>query len=554
MIRKILLGIIIVMALGLGAGGGYWYGMERGNNDSMVIAGTSEKKPLFYRNAMNPGVTSPVPAQDSMGMDYIPVYAEEDKPKKEPKILFYRNPMNPEITSPTPVKDSMGMDYIPVYAEEDEPKKERQVLFYRNPMNPNITSQAPAQDSMGMDYIPVYAEEDSGNDTEPEGTVNIDAVTVQNIGVRTAIAEQRNLSHDIRAVGRVDYDEERLTRLHPKTDGWVEKLYIDKTGEFVKKDSILLGLYSPQLVTSQQEYLLALNNREILKDSTFKDIREGADQLIQSTRERLTLLDVPEHQIRDLEKTRKIKKSLHIHSPFSGMVMKVGAREGQYVTPTTELYMLADLSNIWVYVDIYENEMPWVKIGDAALMEVAAIPGEVFTGKVTYIYPYMKAKTRTNQIRLEFDNQDLRLKPEMFANVTVKASPQLDAVLVPSEAIVRSGIREQVFVVREPGKFEPRVVTLGVSAEGMTQIISGVKPGEEVVTSSQFLIDSESKLREATAKMLKALTNNSKNKAKGSEAGANSEITPDHEAMQETDRSSMQGHESGQNDETSHKH
>lgn len=413
-----------------------------------------------------------------------------------------------------------------------------------------------------MDYIPVYAEEDSDSDEEPDGTVSIDAVTVQNIGVRTVFAEQRNLSHDIRALGKVDYDEERLTRLHPKTDGWIEKLYIDKTGEFVKKDTILLGLYSPQLVTSQQEYLLALNNSEILKDSPFKDIREGAIQLARSTRERLQMLDVPEHQISALEKTREIKKSLHIHSPFSGMVMKVGVREGQYVTPTTELYMLADLSNIWVYVDIYENEIPWVNVGDTAEMEVASIPGEVFTGKVTYIYPYMKATTRTNQIRLEFDNRDLRLKPEMFANVTIKASQQVNAVLVPSEAIVRSGTRNQVFVVSAPGKFEPRLVTLGVSAEGMTQILSGVEPGEEVVTSSQFLIDSESKLREATSKMMKGQATDSKNKAKENEMGAISESTDDHEAMQEMDHSAMQemdhstmqDHESDQEDETNHKH
>ena len=522
--RKIFLVITVIIALVLAAGSGYWYALRQGqdDNDLSVSKESMGKEPLFYRNAMNPGVTSPEPAKDSMGMDYVPVYAEEDKPKKE-----------------------------------------RQVLFYRNPMNPNITSPAPAKDTMGMDYIPVYAEEDSGSDEEPDGTVNIDAVTVQNIGVRTALAERRNLSHDIRAVGRVDYDEERLTRLHPKTDGWVEKLYIDKTGEFVKKGTILLGLYSPQLVTSQQEYLLALNNREILKDSHFKDISEGAIQLVHSTRERLQLLDVPEHQISELEKTRKIKKSLHIHSPFTGMVMKIGAREGQYVTPTTELYMLADLSNIWVYVDIYENEMPWVSIGDTALMEVASIPGEVFTGKVSYIYPYLEAKTRTNQIRLEFDNRDLRLKPEMFANVTVKASPQVDAVLVPSEAIVRSGIRNQVFVVRAPGKFEPRLVTLGVSAEGMTQILAGVESGEEVVTSSQFLIDSESKLREATAKMMKVLEADSRNKAKESETGAISETTDDHEAMQdhgskmdqqEMDHSTMQDHKSGQNDETSHKH
>ncbi len=423
--KKIVLGIIIIIALGLGVIGGYWYGVDKGNNDNHVMAssGNATKKPLFYRNPMNPEITSPVPASDAMGMDYIPVYAEDD----------------------------------------------------------------------------------SGGDGEPDGTVNIDAVTVQDIGVRTARVEQRSLSHEIRAMGRVAYDEERLARLHPKTEGWIENLFVDETGELVKKDTILLGLYSPQLVTSQQEYLLALNNREILKASPFQDIREGADQLVHSTLERLHLLDVPEHQIRELEQTRKIKKSLHIHSPFNGTVMKVGAREGQYVTPTTELYMLADLTNIWVYVDIYENEMPWVAIGDTAQMEVAGIPGEVFTGKVTYIYPYLEAKTRTNQIRLEFDNQDLRLKPEMFANVTLQARPQEDAVLVPSEAIVRSGIRNQVFVVRAPGKFEPRLVTLGVSAEGMTQILEGVKPGEEVVTSSQFLIDSESKLREATAKMMRGL-------------------------------------------------
>ncbi len=428
------------------------------------------------------------------------------------KVLFYRNPMNPAVTSPVPAKDEMGMDYIPVYAEEKKPK-EKKVLFYRNPMNPAVTSPVPAKDEMGMDYIPVYAEEDSGNNKEPVGTVTIDPVTVQNIGVRTARAEQRSLSHKIYAVGRVTYDEERLTRLHPKTNGWIDEIFVDKTGEFVKKDTILLGLYSPQLVSSQQEYLLALNNRESLENSPFEDIRKGAEELVRSSRERLELLDVPEHQIRELEKTRKIKKSLHIHSPFDGIVMKVGVRDGQYVTPATELYMLADLSKIWVYVDIYENELPWVRPGDTAEMKVEAIPGKVFIGKVTYIYPYLESKTRTNRIRLEFNNQDLKLKPNMFANVTLKTSRQVNAVVVPSEAIIRSGIDDQVFVVRAPGKFEPRKVILGVSSDGLTQLLSGVKPGEEVVTSSQFLIDSESKLREATAKMMEVLQSEARDKA-----------------------------------------
>ncbi len=383
-------------------------------------------------------------------------------------------------------------------------KGERKILFYRSPMNPTVTSKVPAKDNMGMDYVPVYADE-AGGAKEPPGTVTIDPVTEQDIGVRTARVVRRTLSREIHAVARVTYDEERLARLHPKTEGWIDKLYVDKTGEPVTKDTILLSFYSPQLVSSQQEYLLALKNNEALKDSPFKDIRKGARDLVMSSRERLELLDVPEQQIIDLEVTRKVKKNLQIHSPFNGIVMKVGIRDGQYVTPATELYMLADLRKIWVYVDIYENNMPWVRLGDTARMTVEAIPGKVFTGKVTYIYPYMERKTRTNRIRLEFDNRDLELKPEMYAKVTLKANRQVNAVVVPAAAIIRSGISDQVFVVRAPGKFEPRKVTLGVSAEGLTQILSGVKPGEEVVTSSQFLIDSESSLREATAKMMEVM-------------------------------------------------
>ncbi len=387
----------------------------------------------------------------------------------------------------------------------DTKEQARKPLFYRNPMNPEITSPVPAQDSMGMDYVPVYAEDDTGGD-EPAGTVKIDPVTVQNIGVRTAIAEQRALSRHIRAMGRVAYNEERLSRLHPKIKGWIEKLRIDKTGSQVNKDDILLSIYSPQLVSSQEEYLLALKNQQVLADSPFKDIRQGANDLVKISRERLELLDVPEHQIRELEQSRKIKKYIHIHSPFSGIVMKVGVREGQYVTPQTELYMLADLSKVWVYADIYEYELPWVKDGDPVEIQLTGVPGKIFKGRLAYIYPYAEAKTRTVKVRLEFDNKDLLLKPDMFAEVTIHASRQINAVVIPAEAVVRSGTREQVFVVREPGKFEPRDVKVGVTTDGMTQIVKGVKAGEKVVSSATFLIDSESKLREATAKMLEAAT------------------------------------------------
>ena len=459
----------VLIALVLGGGGGYWVA------NYLVREGAV--------SAVDTGMTS-----------------------TEPKVLFYRNPMNPAITSPVPAQDEMGMDYLPVFAEQDQPNKQPEVLFYRNPMNPAITSPVPAQDEMGMDYLPVYAEQDVRADNAPVGTVSIDPVMVQNIGVRTTVAVQQTLSREIRAVGRVDFDEERLSQLHPKTEGWIEQLFIDKTGEPIEKDTILLSIYSPQLVTSQQEYLLALNSLDALKESPYEEIRSGAEQLVSSSRERLELLDVPEHQIHELEHTRSIKKYLHIHSPFDGVIINIGAREGQFVTPATELYKIADLSRVWVFADVYESEVSWIQSGDPVEMKLAAFPGKAFSGRVGYIYPYAEASTRTIKVRLEFDNPDLLLKPDMFADVTILAQRKVDAIVIPAEAVVRSGEREQVFVVREPGKFEPRVVRLGVSSRGMVQVIEGVAAGEEVVTSSQFLIDSESKLREVTAKMLKMLS------------------------------------------------
>ncbi|MFZ2312713.1 MAG: efflux RND transporter periplasmic adaptor subunit, partial [Methylobacter sp.] len=210
----------------------------------------------------------------------------------------------------------------------------RQPLFYRNPMNPSVTSAVPAKDAMGMDYVPVYADDEGS-----AGSVKIDAVTMQNMGVRTATAKKTLLSHTVRAVGRVSYDEERIVRLHPKTEGWIETLRVDKTGQRVKKNDDLLSIYSPQLVASQQEYVLALNNLKVLEKSPIEDIRRGAEELAKSSLERLKLLDVPAHQLHELTDSHVIKKNLHIHTPADGIVINIGAREGQFVTPETELYM-----------------------------------------------------------------------------------------------------------------------------------------------------------------------------------------------------------------------
>lgn len=419
-------------------------------------------------------------------------------------ILFYKHPMNGEITSPVPAKDDMGMDYIPVYAEADK-SETTQILFYRNPMNAEITSPVPAKDDMGMDYLPVYAESDQG-DSLAVGTVKIDGVTTQNIGVRTTKAIEFSMSHTVRAVGRVAYDEEKMVRLHPKTEGWIEEMVVDKTGQWVKNDTDLLSIYSPQLVASQEEYLLALKNVKALEKSPIDTIRYGAEALLNSSRERLKLLDFPAHQMVELDKTHKVKKSIHIHSPKEGIVMNIGAREGQFVSPKTELYMIADLRKVWVYANIYEYELPWVKEGDSVDMQLVGIPGRIFKGHLAYIYPYAEAKTRTIKVRVVFDNPELLLKPNMFADLTIHANPQAKTVVIPSEAVVRSGSRNQVFVVRDKGKFEPRIVSLGLESNGKIAILDGVKVGEEVVTSGQFLIDSESKLREATAKMLELMS------------------------------------------------
>lgn len=373
-------------------------------------------------------------------------------------------------------------------------------LFYRNAMNPSVTSPVPTKDAMGMDYVPVYADESAG--TSVMGTVTIDPVIVQNIGVRTSFAERKSMSRTIRAAGRVDFDEERIARLHPKVKGWIEKIKVDKTGETVKKGDVLISIYSPKLVSTQQEYLLALNNFNALKDSPFDDVRRGAKEMVASSRERLLLLDVAEHQIKELERTRKIKKTLHIHTPVNGTVTRIGSRQGQYVTLKTELYMIVDLNKVWVYADIYEYELPWIKVGDDVEMTLASVPGKTFTGSLGYIYPYSESKTRTTKVRIVFDNQDNTLRPDMFAEVVIYSDVKKEAIVIPSQAVIRSGNRTQVFVVTAPGRFEPRIVTLGIESSGNVAILSGLEAGEEVVTSAQFMVDSESKLREATQKMM----------------------------------------------------
>ncbi len=377
-----------------------------------------------------------------------------------------------------------------------------QPLMWRNPMNPSVTSPTFQKDAMGMDYIPVCAEDAAGGSHAPAGTVTIDPTVTQNMGVRVTKAVQKTVSREITTVGRITYDETLLTTLHPKVDGWVDKLFVDKTGEMVKEDTMLLSFYSPQLVATQEEYLLALSNWELLKDSPYADVREGAKRLLDSSLDRLRFFDVAEHQIRALQKTRRVRKSMHIHAPAAGVVTKIGVREGAHVTPASELYQIADLSRVWVLADLYEYEIPWVKTGDPARLLITSLPEHDFIGHITYIYPYLDPKTRTNKVRIEFDNRAGLLKPDMFGDVTIVTGEKKSGVFVPRESVLVTGKNAHVFVQTAPGRFEPRIVRTGASTDGLVEILTGVKAGELVVSSGQFLIDSESSIREAAAKMV----------------------------------------------------
>lgn len=370
----------------------------------------------------------------------------------------------------------------------------RKIKHWRAPMNPGFISDRPGKGPMGMALVPVYEDEVGRG-------ISINPTMVQNIGVKTEVVKRRSLSREIRTIGRLTYDERLIHHIHTKYGGWIDKLYVDFTGQEVKKNDVLLEIYSPELVTTQEELILALKYQETLKDSTFPEISRGAKGLVDSTLKRLELFDVPEHQIGALIKNRKVSKTMHIHSPVKGIVVTKNALHGMRVQPGKNLYMIADLSNIWVIVDIYEYEVPWVKLGQEAEMNLSYFPGKKFKGKVTFINPILDSKSRTLKVRMEFSNPDGELKPEMYANVTLKSVVAREEMVIPEEAVIYAGDKTSVIVQSPSGTFESRELNLGVKTQGYVQVLQGLEEGEKVVTSSVFLIDSESRLKEALNKM-----------------------------------------------------
>lgn len=381
----------------------------------------------------------------------------------------------------------------------------RKILFYRNPMNPNVTSQSPAKDEMGMDFVPVYEDEvkgSGGGGNLPEGyaTVQVSAERVRLAGIQSATAVREAISHPVRAVGVVVPDETRVRRVQAKIDGWIEKLHTNFTGQMVTKGQPLLEIYSPDLVATQREYLLARAGVDRMKESPYEDARQMSSGLAQAARSRLDLFDVPQSFIAELERTGKVRRTVTLNAPVSGYVTGKEIFEGTRVMPGMDLLTVTDLSRIWIEADLYEYEAQSVRVGQTAVLDTVADPGAKMKGRVAFIYPTFSPETRTLKVRFEFPNPGLRLKPQMYANVSLDLH-SVTGVVIPDSALIETGVRQIAFVDTGDGSFEPREVKVGVRGNGKAQILSGVKAGEKVAVGANFLLDSESKLRAALTKM-----------------------------------------------------
>ncbi|HZR18125.1 MAG TPA: efflux RND transporter periplasmic adaptor subunit [Verrucomicrobiae bacterium] len=371
---------------------------------------------------------------------------------------------------------------------------QRQIAYYKSTMNPGETSPKPAKDSMGMDMVPVYEGEAGATNSE---AIAVDSTTIQKMDIRTALVRRGPVRRTVRTVGAIDFDETALAEVSTKFRGWVEKLYVDSTGQQMHRGDPLFEIYSPELYLAQTEYLLTLGSG-INHENIASELRKTA------ARTKLRYWDISEDQIAELEHTREPKKTLRMNAPRDGIVVEKMVVEGQMVEPGQKLYRLADLASVWIQAQVYEQDLPFIKLGQEATVTLASLPDPKFRGRVTYIYPIVDEKTRTAKVRMEFHNPGYFLKPGMYATVEIATEISPSALLVPDMAVLRSGEKNTVFVALEDGHFEPRALEIGARTEGnFYQVLSGLKEGDRVVTSGQFMLDSESQLREAIQKMMR---------------------------------------------------
>ena len=359
---------------------------------------------------------------------------------------------------------------------------EREVLYYRNPMNPAITSPVPAKDDMGMDYIPVYA--DAAGES---GVVRIDPAVVQNLGMRTEAVTRGPLAREIDAVGYVGYDERRVAHVHLRAEGWIEDLRVHFIGERVEAGAELFSVYSPALANAQEELLQAL--------------KVGQSQIVTASRERLRLLGVDAQQIRDLERTGRADPRVSVRAPQTGIVTALDIRHGMYIVPQSTLLSLADLSKVWLLVDVVESQADWVEVGQVAELRLPHRPDQVYRGRVEFVYPSLDAETRTLRARLTFDNPDEELKPNMYLNARILAEATDELLSIPQQALIRTGRANRVIVALGEGRFRAQDVVPGIESGARVEIREGLTEGDRIVVSGQFLIDSEASVQASSMRL-----------------------------------------------------
>lgn len=426
---------------------------------------------------------------------YKPVLSEEGE------IEYWTCTMHPSVRLKDPGTCPIcKMDLVPVMKRVNVPNESPSMETEEKEGTQKQEATEETQGTQGIDHsrhgagIPVVKDDVK----ESKSIFKVSPERQQIIGVKTEPVTVRPLEKAIRTVGMVELDETKITYVHTKISGWIEKVFVNFTLQHVKKGEPLFSIYSPELVSTQEEYILALRSKEILGDNQFPEIANGANSLVDSTRRRLQLWDISEYQIREIERTGKVQKSLIINSPVTGYVTEKNAFDNMYVEPNTRVYTIADHSVVWVDADIYENEISLVKPGQEATMTVNSHPGEEFRGKILYLLPHLESATRTAKTRMEFQNLDLKLLPKMYANVEIDI-PLGEKLTVPESAVLRTGKQDIVFVDKGEGKLEMRRVELGQKAEGNYEVLRGLREGEMVVSRANFLIDAESKIQAAIA-------------------------------------------------------
>lgn len=426
---------------------------------------------------------------------YKPVFSEDGE------IAYWTCTMHPSVKLKEPGTCPIcGMDLVPVKkrvsVEKETTTKGMKEMKEMEGMQ-GMSGMGGMQGMQGMSGMQGM-EGMSKADRESESMFFVNPERQQLIGVKTEPTIVRPMEKVIRTVGTVELDETRIVRVNIKISGWIDKVFVDFTYKHVKKGDPLFSIYSPELVSTQEEYLLALRSKEILGDSEFAEIAGSADSLVKATRRRLLLWDISESQIREIERTGSVSKSLVIHSPASGYVTYKNAFENMYVEPNTEIYTIADHSTVWVDADIYENEISLVSPEQEADMTLASLPGKEFKGRVAYTLPHVQMETRTAKVRMEFPNPDLKLIPGMYANVELEI-PMGESLTVAESAVLRTGKQDIVFVDKGKGNMEMRRVELGHKTDGYYEVLRGLNEGEKVVSRANFLIDAESKIQAAVA-------------------------------------------------------